>query len=239
MRFIHQTMLCAALLGLSGEASLASTRNQLAEFDNASVLAENHAPLPLPAEDAATGTETPPEDTSEEPPPPEGEQPEFSEDDFNLGEIPDIKSVELTVDMAKRALDTWLMVSEKYKDADLEAYDDLQEFVDKNEQGYAFETDIKSAGFVSVAEWNVAITSLSFAYSGVLDDPTAEIHAQIEEIKADDTLAQDLRDRMIASLSAMIPSENNKKVVQELLADPIYKEKLEQLEGGSDEEELE
>lgn len=239
MRFIHQTMLCAALLELSGASSLASTRNPLAELDNVSVLAENHTPLPLPAEDTATGTEAPPEETGEEPPATDDEQPDFSEDDFNLGEIPDIKSVELTVDLAKRALDTWLMVSEKYKDADLEAYDDLQEFVDKNEQGYAFETDIKSAGFVSVSEWNVAITSLSFAYSGVLDDPTAEIQAQIEEIKADDTIAQDLRDRMIASLSAMIPSENNKKVVQELLADPAYKEKLEQLEGGNGEDELE
>ena len=94
--------------------------------------------------------------------------------------------------------------------------------------------DIKAAGFASVAEWNVAITSLGFAYSATVDDPTAEITAQIEEIKVDDSIAQDLKDRMISSLSAMVPSGNNKKIVQDLLADPAYKSKLEELEAGEE-----
>ncbi len=236
MHFIHQTMLAFAVLGVSGAEALATLSDQIRPSDGRSLFAENASPIPLPMEQ----TETAPggeDGTDTEAPEPGMEDPESSEDEFNLGEIPDIKSVELTLDMAKRALDTWLLVRDKYENADLEAYDDLQEFVDKNEQGFAFETDIKSAGFVSVSDWNVAITSLGFAYSGVLDDPSAEILAQIEEIKADESVAQDLKDRMISSLSAMIPSANNKKVVQDLLADPAYKEKLEQLESGSGEEE--
>jgi hypothetical protein len=236
MRLIHQTMLAFAVLGISGPPAFATLNDTQRSSDGGSQFAENASPIPLPLGDS----EHAPADENgggEETPDPGLEGTGTSEDEFNLGEIPDIKSVELTLDMAKRALDTWLMVRDKYQDADLEAYDDLQEFVDKNEQGFAFETDIKSAGFVSVGDWNVAITSLGFAYSGVLDDPSAEIAAQIEEIKADESVAQDLKDRMIASLSAMIPSENNKKVVRDLLADPAYKDKLAQLESGGGEEE--
>ena len=37
-------------------------------------------------------------------------------------------------------------------------------------------------------------------------------------------------DPLIASLKAMIPSENNKKVIEELLADAAYAGKLKQLD---------
>lgn len=233
MRFIHQTMLVVAVLGLSSALAIASARDQAlsAGNDPPSVVAENSPSLPAEDNEIPAITEAEPPGGDDETIVPDTE---YSEDEFNLGEIPDIQSVELALDLAKRALDTWLMVRDKYKDAELEAYDDLQEFVDKNEQGAAFEADIKTAGFASVSEWNVAITSLGFAYSATVDDPSAEITAQIEEIKMDDTIAQDLKDRMVASLGAMIPSENNKKVVQDLLADPAYKPKLEELEAGEE-----
>lgn len=236
MRYIRQSLLVFVLLGLPGGTAVASATDpaRTKERDFPPIFAEVNQPLP--AEDSGT-----PANTDNEPAVGDDETlaPDTGEfdEDFNLGEVPDIQSVELTLDEAKRALDTWLLVRDKYRDADLEAYDDLQEFVDKNEQGSAFEADIRAAGFVSASAWNVAITSLSFAYSATIDDPSAEIAAQIEEIKVDDTIAQDMKDRMIASLSAMIPSENNKRIVAELLADPAYKPKLEQLETGEEENE--
>lgn len=150
--------------------------------------------------------------------------------DLSLGEIPDIKSMELTVDIARRAIDSYILVKTKYAGSDLESSDNLQEFVDKNPQGKVFEADIKAAGFATVDDWNVAITTLGFAYTGVTDDPSADIKQQIAEIETDAALAQDMKDRMIASLNAMIPSENNRKVVEELMKDPAYAEKLKQLE---------
>lgn len=156
-------------------------------------------------------------------------------EDMSLGEVPDIKTMELTTDIAKRALDTYVMVKDKYQDADLESYDNLQDFVDKNEQGKAFETDVKAAGFATVDDWNTAITSLSFAYTGVLDDPTGDIKLQIEDIQKDTSIAQDMKDKMIASLNAMIPSENNRKVVQELMADASYADKLKILDASEGE----
>lgn len=236
MLSIRRVIAMSAVLAVSsgGAWAFAKDNSRLGDIDPPSVVAENETPLPAPEQDqpaAGEDQQAPDEVTPDDPAP-------DSEDDLNLGEIPDLKSVELTTDMAKRALDTYLVVRDKYKDADLESYDDLQEFVDKNERGKEFEADIKAAGFATVDEWNVAITTLGFAYSAAADDPTADIMQQISEIESDQTIAQDLKDRMIASLKAMIPSDNNKKVVAELLADTAYKDKLAQLdaaEGGEGE----
>lgn len=151
-------------------------------------------------------------------------------DEMSIGEIPDIKSIELTADLARRAIDSYVLVKAKYADTDLESADNLQDFVDKSPRGKDFEADVKAAGFGNVDDWNTAITSLGFAYSGVTDDPTADIKQQIAEITADTSLAQDMKDRMIASLSAMIPSDNNRKIVAEMMKDPVYAGKLKQLE---------
>jgi hypothetical protein len=151
-------------------------------------------------------------------------------DDMSLGEIPEIKTMELTVDIARRALDSYVLVKAKYASTDLESSDNLQDFVDKNPQGKEFEADIKAAGFANVDEWNTAITTLGFAYTGFTADPTTEINQQVGEIEADTALAQDLKVRMINSLKAMIPSPNNRAVVAELMKDPAYTEKLKQLE---------
>ena len=154
----------------------------------------------------------------------------ISADDMSLGEIPDIKTIELTVDIARHAIDSYVLVKTKYAGTDLESSDNLQDFVDKNPQGKDFEADIKAAGFANVDDWNTAITTLGFAYTGFTDDPTKEIKEQIVEIEADTALAQDLKARMINSLNAMIPSANNRTVVGELIKDPAYAEKLKQLE---------
>lgn len=153
-----------------------------------------------------------------------------SPDDLSLGEIPVIETMELTPDVARRALDVYLMVKEKYKDSELDQYENLQDFVDQSPEGKTFEADIKTAGFDNVNDWNLAIVTLGFAYSSSIDDPTADILQQIAELEQDTELAQDMKDRMIASLRAMIPSENNKKVVADMLADPVYADKLKQLD---------
>lgn len=188
-----------------------------------------------------TGGDTP-NQPAEQPPPgtgedltgPEGQLPAETDtaqpDEPSLGEIPDIKVIELTPDIARRALDAFAMLRDKYKDANLEEYENLQDFVDQTEDGKRFDADIKAAGFATVNEWNTAITTVGFAYTAITDDPTADINAQIEDIQKDETIAKDLKDRMIKSLNAMIPSENNRKVVQALLDDPSYADKLKLLE---------
>jgi hypothetical protein len=151
------------------------------------------------------------------------------EDDFSIGDIPVVETVELTAEKARKALDAYVLVREKYKDASLEDYDNLQDFVDQSPQGKAFDADVKAAGFATVTEWNTTITTLSFAYDNSIDDQTADVKQQVGELQKDTEMAQDMRDRMIAALNAMIPSDNNKKVLNELKADPVFAEKLKQL----------
>ncbi len=224
----------------------------LLQLDDPDVFAET-APVPPPATPpvaqppAATTpappapTVTPPPPVPDATPPAPGDTPEVTdpagpavdgaaEEDFSLGDIPVVETIELTTDKAKKALDTYVAVREKYKDAQLENYENLQDFVDQSPQGKAFEADVKAAGFPNVIEWNTTITTLSFAYDNSIDDQTADIKKQIAELQNDTETAQDMRERMIKALNAMIPSDNNKKVLAELKSDPAYIEKLKLLE---------
>jgi hypothetical protein len=197
------------------------------------VAAEQPPATPPPAaQEQAPGSPPAPqggEDLTQPPPPDSGQgtdTEETSPDDLSYGEIPDVTVIELTDDIAKRSIDALAMVRDKYKDANLENYESWQDFVDKTDDGKRFEADIKAAGFATVDEWNIAVTSVSFAYSALTDNLTDDLATQITDIEKDTTLAQDLKDRMIKGLKAMIPSENNKRIVQKLIDDPAYTEKL-------------
>jgi hypothetical protein len=155
-------------------------------------------------------------------------------DGMSIGEIPAVETEELTAEMARKALDGYVMVHEKYKDSPLENYDDLQAFVDKDPKGKDFEADVKTFGFKDVNDWNLAITTLSFAYTNVIDDQTGDIKQQIEEINGNTDMAQDMKDRMVKSLQAMIPSDNNRKIVDDLMKDTAYSEKIKLLESTAE-----
>lgn len=219
---------------LAGGSALAQSppkdQDQLPQSEETGQVPQPQAP--------AAGAEQPPvappaagtgEDLTEPPPADPGDttdSEDSSPDDLSFGEIPDVTVIELTEDIARRSIDALALVRDKYKDANLENYESLQDFVDQTDEGKRFEADLKTAGFASVDEWNVAVTSVSFAYSAITDNLTDDLTAQIAEIEKDTALAQDMKDRMIKGLKAMIPSENNKKVVQALIDDPAYSEKL-------------
>jgi hypothetical protein len=193
----------------------------------------------LSGDNTAKITEVYKEDTKPPPPEPDLTAPDPNlptdnetppSDEVNVGEIPDVKMVELTLDSAKRAVDGYVLLKEKYKDAALEDYDTLQDFVDKDAQGKAFEADVKAAGFATVDEWNQTVTTVSTAYSNITDDQTADIKSQIADAEKDTEMAKDMKDRLIASLNALIPTENNRKIVQQMIDDTTYAEKLKLLE---------
>ena len=232
--------LLAALAILAGFAAPALAGSGALAASPAVRLAQAESPLvvpePPPAPEtpplAAPGPVSPPGQVTE----PEAGQPAAGEDEgtspdeLNLGEIPIIETMELTFDISQRALDSYLLVRDKYANSDLEQYENLQDFVDQTPDGKSFETDVKAAGFANVNDWNLAITTLGVIYASVADDQTPDLLLQIKEVEDDTELAQDLKDRMIAALKAMIPSETNKKVVEQLLADADYGPKLKQLD---------
>jgi hypothetical protein len=157
-------------------------------------------------------------------PPPETESVPL--DEMSLGEVPVIDIVELTPESARRGLDAFALVRERYAQSSIYQYESLEEFVEKTEEGKRFETDIKSFGFANIDEWNKVITTIGLAYSALTDSPTEDIEKQIAEIRADNSLAKDMKERMIKSLSAMVPTPNNRKVLEDLAKDAQYGEKL-------------
>lgn len=163
--------------------------------------------------------------TPAEPPAATAEE-EVPADEMSLGEIPAAQTVELSVDLAKRAIDAFVLVRDKYAESPIYHYETLEEFVEKTDEGKKFEADIKSFGFASVGEWNVAISTVGLTYTSISEGPDYDVAAQIEEIKSDMTIAQDMKDRMIASLASLIPTEHNKQIIAELMKDETYREKL-------------
>ena len=206
----------------SGDSVRIETAVQVASTELAAGQIPGEDTKPSPPEDVEDLTEPDPSQSID------GETPPA--DEVSIGEIPVVQMVELTLDMAQKAVDAYVIVKDKYKDADLESFDSLQDFVDRDPLGKAFEADIKVAGFANVTDWNLAITTVGAAYSNIIDDQTDDIKQQIEEVEKDAELAQDMKDRIITSLKTLIPSENNQKIVQQLIDNPAYAEKLKSLE---------
>ncbi|MFM8745169.1 MAG: hypothetical protein ACKOED_00655 [Aestuariivirga sp.] len=150
--------------------------------------------------------------------------------EVSVGEIPTIETIELTADIAKRALDSYIAAKEKYVNSDFDQFENLQDFVDQTDDGKKFEADIKAAGFANVSDWNLAITTLGLTYSSVIDDQSADLQLQIQEVEEDPQLAQDMKDTMIKALKSLIPSENNRKVIEGLMDDPVYGDRLKLLD---------
>jgi hypothetical protein len=229
IRIAVSLMGLAALAGAPGFAMATA-------LSHSPVVAQAATPLQVPPADAETpGPETP----DAEPAPgasnddgttsDEGVEPDIA-DELSLGEIPTIETIELTPDIAKRALDSYLAVREKYANTDLDQFEDLQDFVDRTEDGKKLEADVKAAGFANVSDWNLAISTLTLTYGSVIDDQTAELEQQIAEVEGDSELAQDMKDKMVKALKALIPSANNRKAVEDLMNDPVYGPRLKQLD---------
>jgi hypothetical protein len=45
-------------------------------------------------------------------------------------------------------------------------------------------------------------------------------------VTADTTIAQDMKDRMIKNFKASIPSENNRKIIEDISKETAYAEKI-------------
>jgi hypothetical protein len=137
---------------------------------------------------------------------------------------------DLTVDAAKRAIDAFAEVRDKYNDAGMENYESLEEFVAETEAGQRLEAEIRSFGFSDIGEWNETIMAVGIAYSAFVYDYAADLRQQIREIRDDPTIDDDMRAQLIAGLNALLPSTTNRIVMQELFNDQSYRDKLRLLE---------
>ena len=238
MKLLMQLIAICGVLALAQMPPLSLAQTAATQVTPPEIIAPATPPVVDPATppDGTPAPTTPPVVTPPAPPAP-GEQvapvdpsAADTEGDMSVGEIATVETEELTADMARKALDAYFLIQEKYKDSPLADYQDLQEFVDKDPKGKEMEADVKSFGFKDVNDWNLAVTTLGVTYNNQLNDQTVDIKQQIDDVKADTTMAQDMKDRMVKNLQAMIPSENNRKIVEEITKDPAYAEKIKLLE---------
>ena len=220
MKLLMQFIAICGVLALAQMPPLSLAQTAATQVTPPEIIAPATPPVVDPATppDVTPAPTTPPVVTPPAPPAP-GEQvapvdpsAADTEGDMSVGEIATVETEELTADMARKALDAYFLIQEKYKDSPLADYQDLQEFVDKDPKGKEMEADVKSFGFKDVNDWNLAVTTLGVTYNNQLNDQTVDIKQQIDDVKADTTMAQDMKDRMVKNLQAMIPSENNRKI---------------------------
>ncbi len=145
-------------------------------------------------------------------------------------DVPDIKTIELTTDIAKRAVDALAEVRDKYNEQGIDEYETLEEFVAETEAGKRLEADVLKFGFHDITDWNTSISSVGFAYSALNNDEESEIRAQINAIRQAPDIEADAKATMITSLEAMIASENNKSIIRQLMQDQYYAAKLKLLD---------
>lgn len=148
--------------------------------------------------------------------------------------ISTVETVELTPDLAKRAIDGFVKLKNTYQDTDIAEYESLEQFVAQAKEGPALEKDIKSFGFKTVGEWNTAITSVSFAYAALSGTHEDEIRQELENIEKEVDLDQQMKASLIEGLQSMLPSDNNKKIVADLNMQKVWAEKLKLLEETED-----
>lgn len=135
--------------------------------------------------------------------------------------------VELTEDSARRAIDAVILIEEKYDEETLQRLGELDPEDAEGQIPASIANDIRSFGFNEAGEWSTTVRSVGFAYMAIQDDNLAEMEAAIAEIEADTSMPEELRARMLAMFTSMIPSQNNIDVVTALTADPDYAAKLE------------
>lgn len=141
-------------------------------------------------------------------------------------QIEPVKTVELTPELARKAIDGFVLARDNYANAMLDQYETLEEFANKSAEGKKLETDIKALGFKSLTEWEIAIATVSLTYGAVSEGSDYEVPQQIEEVKTDASISDDRKVQMIAWLNSLIPSPNNKAAILEVMQDDGYREKL-------------
>lgn len=135
-------------------------------------------------------------------------------------------NVELTADSAKRSIDAYLQLREKYG-RKVPAANHASSIAKKVNDDEGVRAIVTAKGFPDIADFEKTIASVA---SAAQSNNGGTFDAKIAEIEANKNIQPDLRERMISVLKAARPSENNLKIVKELADDPTYGPKLQQLE---------
>lgn len=141
------------------------------------------------------------------------------------GGMPKIPSVELTDQSAKNAIDAYLILREKYGDK-VPPANQAQGLADGTAALADMNRILTEKGFKSAEDWQKAITSVVVAQGFLEGSEGSNMDEKIAELEANPQIPAAYKQQMLGMLKSMRPSENNLTVVEGLLADPTYREKI-------------
>ncbi len=139
----------------------------------------------------------------------------------------------LTLDEAKRAIDSLIMLREKYKDQKFKGSQPSPAGVIEGMKNSAVRekilADLKRFGFDSIEDWVGKFVSTGMAISYVQRNKDGAYDRKIGQIRQNPNMTPEMKKRLLAIMTALIPPKGNAQVARQLLADPEYAKKAARL----------
>ena len=139
----------------------------------------------------------------------------------------------LTLQEAKNAIDSLMLLREKYKDQKFKGSRGGPAGVIEGMKNSAVRdkilADLKSFGFNSIEDWVGKFVSVGMAVSYVQRNKDGALEKKIAMIRNNPNMPQEMKSRLLAIMTALIPPPQNAEIASQLLADPGYAAKLKKL----------
>ena len=141
------------------------------------------------------------------------------------GGKPEVPNVELTEESAKNSIDTYMILREKYEDK-VPLGNNLEALNQGTEAWADINSIVAGNGFKDAGEWQKTIISVVLAQNFLKKGAGQDMDTEIAKMQANQEIPAAVKEQMLNVLKSMRPSDNNIKVVKQLLADPIYSKKI-------------
>jgi len=139
----------------------------------------------------------------------------------------------LTLEKARNAVDSLLLLREKYKDQKFKGQSSgpmgVIEGMKNSEVRDQILADLKKYGFDSIEDWVASFVSVGLAVSYVQRNQDGKLEKKIEEIRANPNIPDEVKKQLVTMLTALVPPKGNEEVARKLLADKEYADKIARL----------
>ena len=145
--------------------------------------------------------------------------------------IPTFQQEELTLELAKAAIDSFLELKKNYGKEEMpdlnpapgaSAPQALQQYAD-------FQNTVKRYGFSDMGQWHRSMLSLFLAHNFHSEGRLEEYERSVEQMKQSN-MPEETMNQMIEMMNRLKPSKNNIAIAAALVDDPVYGPKLNKLQ---------
>ncbi len=144
-----------------------------------------------------------------------------------------LNQLPLTLEKARNAVDSLLLLRNKYKDYKFKGQSrgpmGVVEGMKNSKVRDQILADLKKYGFDSIEDWVASFVSVGLAVSYVQRNQDGKLEKKIEEIRKNPNIPDEIKKQLVAMLMALVPPKGNEEVARKLLADKEYADKIARL----------